>query len=556
MIKKLLYSIVFIIIAFIIAFLIYFKLAITINPPTPNDLSPLELKRLKIADDHYTCGSSWLRRSNTGLWELYVEGSAFERGVIIGKLTKELLKKQEGAFVGQINKMISSKIYLYFLKYFVAWFNRNIDSYIDEEYKLEIYGVSFSASDEYSFVGPKYQRILNYHAAHDIGHALQDLNMVGCTSFSGWDQKTDDSSLIVGRNFDFYVGDEFAEDKIIYFYNPEKGYKFMMVSWAGMIGAVSGMNEKGLTVTLNAARSEIPESAATPISIVAREILQFAKNIDEAASIAAKRKTFVSESIMIGSFKDNKTVIIEKSPHKTGLFSPKNNFIICTNHFQGDAFSNDKRNIENIKESSSLCRHARVFELINKYQKINVKNTAEILRDQNGLNDKNIGMGNEKAINQLIAHHSIIFKPSKQLVWISTNPFQLGEYVAYDLKRIFNDPGLLEKKEEIYEKGLVIPADTFLVSDDYRKFLQFKKIKKRIRDCIGSDEIIILNEEIINEFVSTNPEYYLVYSILGDYYKKINKFAKAKKYYDIALTKEIPAANELIHIKKELNTIN
>ena len=352
----------------------------------------LDLERIKIGKNFYVCGNCWLKKSNTGLWELYIEGDAFERGVINGKLTKELIEIQEEAFVEQINKMIPSKFYLNFLKYYIAWFNRNINNYITDEYLLEIYGVSLSASDEFLYIAPNYHRILDYHAAHDIGHALQDMSMAECTSFSAWGNKTQDSSLIVGRNFDFYVGDEFAKNKIIMFVNPDKGYKFMMVTWAGMIGAVSGMNEKGLTVTINSAESEMPSQAKTPISILAREILQYASNIDEAYAIAEKREIFVSESLMIGSAEDNKTAIIEKIPEKIGLFETDKNYIICSNHFQSKTFANDPINLKNIKESSSMYRYKRVDELMAKFSKISVNNAAEILRDQKGLNDINIGI--------------------------------------------------------------------------------------------------------------------------------------------------------------------
>ncbi|MBL7105654.1 MAG: peptidase C45 [Bacteroidales bacterium] len=527
--------------AFIIAFLIYFKIAVTITPPEPNDLSVLDLERIKIENDFYVCGNSWLKKSNTGLWELYIEGDAFERGVINGKLTKELIEIQEEAFVEQINKMVPSKFYLNFLKYFVAWFNRNIDNHITDEYLLEIYGVSLSASDEFLYIAPNYHRILDYHAAHDIGHALQDMNMAGCTSFSAWGNKTQDSSLIVGRNFDFYVGDEFAKNKIIMFVNPDNGYKFLMVTWAGMIGAVSGMNEKGLTVTINAAKSEMPLEAKTPISILAREILQYASDIDEAYAIAEKREIFVSESLMIGSAVDNKTAIIEKTPERLGLFESDESYIICSNHFQSDVFANDSLNLKNIKESSSMYRFNRVGELIDKNQIISVNNTAEILRDQKGFNNINIGMGNEKAINQLIAHHSVIFEPAKKLAWISVRPFQLGEYVCYNMDKIFKNFVALRKKIEIYETTLTIPADSFLYSKDYQNFIKFKEISKLIQSSIENNEKIVF---IDKNYISTNPEFFMTYSLLGDYYKKSKQYDKAIEYYNIALEKEIPTLLE------------
>ncbi len=533
----------------IIAFLIYFKIVVTLTPPETNDLSALDFERTKIENDFYVCNNSWLKKNDAGIWEMYLEGDAFERGVINGKLTKELIETQEKIFVGFINKMIPSKFYMNFLKYFVAWFNRDIDSYIKDEYLREIYGVSFSSSDKFSYIASSYHRILIYHAAHDIGHALQDMNLAGCTSFSAWGNRTQDSSLIVGRNLDFSIGDEFAKEKIVMFVNPDKGFKFMMVTWGGMIGAVSGMNEKGLTVTMNAAKSAMPSEAKTPISILAREILQYASNIDEAYAIAKKRDVFVSESLMIGSAEDNKTAIIEKTPEKIGLFETDSNYIICSNHFQSDVLSNDENNLKNIKESSSIHRYKRVNQLIDKFQKLSVYNSAEILRDQKGLNDKNIGIGNEKAINQLIAHHSIIFKPTKKLVWVSSYPYQIGKYFCYDLDKVFKDFPALKENIEIYEKPLNIPADSFLFSVDFENFKKFKKISQLINNAIENDNEIELSDK---DFINTNPENFMTYLFLGNYYNYKREYQKSMDYYEIALSEEVNSLQEIKIIKEKI----
>lgn len=550
--RRLFYSL-FVVIDVLFIVMVWFIITITIKTPEPIDRSALKLERTRLAADFYTINNNWLKKSDSGLWEIYIEGDGFERGVIEGKLNKELAEKQEIAFVNQIKKMIPSESMLNYLKFFIAFFNRNLDQYITEEYKEEIYGESLFASDQFDFMAPKYYRMLNYHAAHDIGHALQDKNMtVGCTSFGAWNNKTDDSTLLIGRNFDFYVGDEFAEDKLINFVKPKTGYKLMMVSWAGMIGTVSGMNEKGLTVTINASKSEIPVSAATPISILAREILQYAATIDQAYAIAQKRKTFVSESILIGSLEDNRSASIEKTPSKTELFnSPEPNYIICSNHYQGKSFQNDEVNLSNIEKSSSAYRFKHLTQLIDQTPKMTVADAAAILRNQKGIDEKDIGMGNEKALNQLIAHHSVIFKPARLQVWISTNPFQLGQYICYDLNKVFAEAPGLKQKRELYEKQLNIPADSFLYSQSYKNFIVYKKFREAFKFAHENKLQYEIDPETILNFIKYNPEYWETYFILGNYFKDQGNTCKASQYYNYALKKEITTEQDRAIVEEE-----
>lgn len=498
-------------------------------------------------DSLRTFGPNHLRQSKSGLWEMSLQGNAEERGVAFGKMAEDLLYYQEKVFVDQIRRIIPSDSYLKFLRYFLVIFNRNLGDYIPEEYRKEIYGISLSCTHEYDAIGTPYERQLNYHAAHDIGHAMQDYMLVGCSSFGVWGDESSESALLVGRNFDFYVGDDFARNKLVSFYRPAQGYRFASVGWAGMTGVLSGMNEAGLTVTLNAAKSTMPVSASMPISLLAREILQYASTIDEAYAIAARYKTFVAESLLIGSAKDGRAAIIEKATDKISLFRPAGNRIVCTNHYQSDTFRDDPRNQENIATSDSPYRYTRLEELLDENRPLDAGKAVSILRDRFGKGGKEIGMGNEKAINQFIGHHSVVFEPDRRIMWVSTSPWQLGGYVAYDLNRIFNGPA---DTGELSTDSLAIPADSFLDSEDYLQLLAYKTLAKEIQQHI--DERSPLDESVINRFTFSNPEMYQVWQLAGDYYSTFGNQDKALYCWLKALTKEIPKAGEREAIEKRI----
>ena len=271
--------------------------------------------------------------------------------------------------------------------------------------------------------------------------------------------------------------------------------------------------------------------------------------IDEAYAIALKRKTFVSESILIGSAQDGRAAIIEKSPEKTALFTSSDNQIICTNHYQSDTFRNDERNQENIATSDSPYRFARLQELLKENKPIDPMKAASILRNQKGLDNIDLGMGNEMAINQLIAHHSVIFLPEKQIMYVSTSPWQCGKYMAYDLNKIFSDT--IDFHHEIATLNLTIPEDNFIRQANYKQFMAYKQLTKLIREKTQRKETI--ETKVLNLYEASNPSFYYVYEILGNYYAAIQQTDTAITYWQKALTMPIAKQAEKVRIQQKIN---
>lgn len=506
-------------------------------------------KKTKLNDSTFTVGNNFLIKNRQGLWELYVEGDPLERGLITGSLTDSLIKKQESVFLNKVKDLVPSESKRKFLSKFLSWYNRKLGNYVPNEYKAEIYGVSRFASEDFNEIAPPYMRSLYLHGAHDIGHALQDLALVGCTSFAAWGENTEDGKLIIGRNFDFYAGDAFAEEKIIAFVNPTTGHKFMSVTWGGMIGVVSGMNEKGLTVTINAGKSKVPLVAKTPVSIVTREILQYASTIEEAIAIAKKREVFVSEAIFVGSAIDKKAALIEISPRNFGVYEVENsNRLICSNHFQSDAYADDRKNRKHIKESHSQYRFDRMEELLQEHPKVSPQIAVDILRNKEGLDDKAIGYGNEKALNQLLAHHAVVFKPEELLVWVSSNPYQLGEFVAYDLNEVFENREAVPSEVTISNPELIIEEDPFIYTQGYKDYEAYRVLEREIESTIELKDTI--NNNDLQKLIQYNPEYWKAYYLAGQYYYENKQYNKALEAFKNARTKEITTLPDLKEIDK------
>ncbi len=485
--------------------------------------------------------TSFLQKHPDGLWEMYVEGAGLSLGLEQGALLDSLYRNQEEVFFKQVETLVPGRTKQWLLRKFLSFYNRKLPCSVLPEFREEIYGLSRYATDSLNFIAKPYARALYLHAAHDIGHAMQDLALVGCTSFAVWGEKTLDGGLLIGRNFDFYAGDAFAENRLLSFVRPSYGYPFASVSWPGMTGIVSGMNAEGLTVTLNAGKSNLPLTARTPVSLLAREIIQYASTLEEARSIAQKRRLFVSESLMIGSAKDGKAVLLEISPQKMGIYEVEN-ALVCTNHFQSPPYGADKKNEKQKAESHSLPRFERVTALLQASPKLSPALAAEILRDRGAPSAPPLGQGNDRAINHLLAHHAVLFEPHKKRIWVSAPPYNLGAFHAYDLEDVF-----AEKK---IEAKASLPRDPFFETKEYAQYEEYRQLHKEVERATKNK--LSLSPETIASYITLNPELWLVYYQLGQYYEAMKQKEQARMYYESALSRVLPSEKVRAQIEKRL----
>src|SRR5690606_2700040 len=129
---------------------------------------------------------------------------------------------------------------------------------------------------------------------------------------------------------------------------------------------------------------------------------------------------------------------------------------------------------------------------------------------------------------------SVIFQPDSLRMWVSTSNWQLGEYICYDLRKVFALQGL-KKDTAIIDTRLTIPADSFMYTREFKDFLVFRANKMALLQGREVDTAATIH---------SNPEYYDAYRIAGDYCMNKQWYPAAIAYYQTALTKEIATVDE------------
>lgn len=500
-------------------------------PPLPADISIMQLKPVA-RDGKVWLGKSWVGRRD-GLLVIYLKGSPFEMGYAEGALMQDQMHTLENGFLKMIQGYVPQHWIMEILKDYVIYRNRHLSDYIPLDYRQEIYGTTLGCPDIHPEEGPYYNRLLNYHAAHDVSYMMIDNPFIsaraGCTAFGAWGAATTNGDLITGRNFDWEAADVFSRDRVVMMCEPDNGIPFISLSWAGMAGVVSGMNRAGVSVTVNGAPSSLPKETATPVAIVAREIMEKAHNLDEALAILRNAKVFVSTLWLVGSRADGKFVVVEKTPAMMNVREPESDSIICANHFQTPGLEDDPRNTNYMAGATSISRMTRLKELIQAaHGTIDTPEAVEFLRDRDLPGGIFAGDGNRGTLNAFIATHATVMDLTRNIFWAASPPNQLGKFVAFDVSDFSHEL-----------PALTVPADPVLATGEYER-------AKQAQQCLRDGEQALKNKDaqtalaLAEKAETLNPGFYQNAALQGRALFALGRNNEAAQSFEKALA-EHPA---------------
>lgn len=494
------------------------------HPPKVDPLPAIVHSQVEITGEVRRLGTCSLARKD-GILRMNLAGDPFALGYANAALCQPFLEEQERNFIATIRGFIPSRTALWLITKLVVVRNRSLPSYVTADHQMEIYGLACAYKDPLPEIGPLYHRLLNYHAAHDISHAIMDNPLVGCSSFAVWGGATRNGHLLLARTFDFNAGQCFDTNKIVYRVKPDRGLGYISVAWPGMIGVVSGMNDAKIAVSVNACYTKLPWGTGTPVALMLRQVLQYASSLDEAADLISKTHVCVSDAYLVADGKTGRAIVVEKSPDRTAVRRPGEgeDTLICANHFLAPEMVDLAGNREQMRNGTTVARFDRMQSLLKEqHGTLSPEACATILRDRKVPGDVPAGLGNAASINCMIATHAVVMDVTEGVVWVSASPHQLGAFIPFGLDDFENPNG-----------AVAIAPDPMLDDGSYERYLASQ-------ECVAQAKILMRQhkaKDAMAQLVKANelnPDSYMPAYLLGKVALEEGALLEARKWLVVA----------------------
>ena len=156
------------------------------------------------------------------------------------------------------------------------------------------HGAALSENDLYRLVtmtnldmykrDERFLEMLGPDAADFLGR-LDKVPALSCTMFALWGERTEGGKLYALRNLDWVSQAGLHEERLVTVYRPEGRNAFVSIGYAGGVGCLACMNEKGISLSEVGAFSASEELDGIPWVLLARQVMEEADTLDEGAAV-------------------------------------------------------------------------------------------------------------------------------------------------------------------------------------------------------------------------------------------------------------------------------
>ena len=209
------------------------------------------------------CGEGRLERKN-GFQVLHVSGSAYSRGYQQGVLLKDQIKQN-------IHNFIETEAFTTSKTPQIDFFKKHIPVLLEhtpEHIKEEIQGMSDGS-------GIDYTQLVQLNLFPELFH---------CSGVIASGDATKNEQLYHLRVLDYGVASGLLQEPVILVSKPDHKIANVMISYAGFIGCVSGMNERKISIG-EVGGLGYPYLEGVPMAFLMKEVLENAATLKEAQSV-------------------------------------------------------------------------------------------------------------------------------------------------------------------------------------------------------------------------------------------------------------------------------
>ena len=258
-----------------------------------------------------------------------------------------------------------------------------VDTYLNRFlHKQELEDIAINAMERMKpFVPEAYQKELlelaettglSYDRLLLLQTIMDEPRVPYCSVILATEPATSQPGLIFGRNLDFPSLGLAEHYSLITIYHPDNGKSFASIIWPGFVGALSGINQDGLSLALLLSFSSWQtNTAGMPSMMLLRKILEQASTVEEAIKIIRDTKRVSPINLALADANNN-SAIVEITAEKIALRQPDRGLFYATNWFV----------TEDMDTGGGDARYGKIKKWAQKnHGKIGLQETINILGD-------------------------------------------------------------------------------------------------------------------------------------------------------------------------------